>query len=237
MSSSDEYMRGFLSLPDGRTVEVVQGIALPTALTEGIVDGLIVEGRWGFNDFGGYGRLLAKILGRPDDELRKLGDANEDEDDVSIVVIESTAPGSTLKAVALIPTQHSRCYRQFGNPLDGRPNGDFYYNVTFEAMDILADQGCTEIGIAGMTGSGCHQHTIDVSFWAAKAVVHCAAKNPNVRRVWSVGHGPDLLTVIQHFSRNPVQIGWHLDIRSEKQCVDGNWHVKFDRPKSRRASP
>lgn len=232
-----EEGRGSLILPNGQTVEVAQGISLESAVTEGVIDGLIIEGLWGFNDFGGYGRLLARILGRSEDEIRNIGDENEEEDHVSIVVIETATHGSVLRAVALIPTQHSRCYRQFGNPSEGRPNGNFFYNVTFEAMDMLAGRGCAEIGIAGMAGSGCHQHTKDLSFWAAKAVVHCAAKNPGVRRAWSVGDGPDLLTVIQHFGRNPVQIGWHLDIESETRCVDGMWHVKLDLPTFGKANP
>ena len=219
-----------INFTGGHSLTVEQGQPLAESLISGKIDGLIIEALWGFNDLGGYGRIICKLLGIEEARIREECVINLDRIDPTLILIKSTADQSTLKAVVLVPTQNGRSYQRWVEPMGHRrPYRDFYYNVSYESIKLLADLGCSNIGIAGITGSLAHYRHIDVGNSIADGIVHYALKNPHIRCVASIGDGPSIVSAIKYYKAQPEMIEMHREIRLHKNhgneitTIELNW--------------
>jgi hypothetical protein len=199
----------------GRIVPIGEKQGLVETLEYDNVDGLVVEGLWGFNDLGGFGGVIAQKLGVSAKQLRSIGEEIEPRNGLTIVGVKSRVAGAKFKGIALVPTQNSVGYRERAVPLYGRPYRDFYYNVAYEAMALLIDIGCKDIAIAGITGSEVLVGDPDIGNCVAEAIVHIAQDFQELRTVCSVGNGPRLSPGIDYFNRHPEQLGSHREIAKQ----------------------
>ena len=210
-----------LAFADGRYVIAEQGRLLAQSLESGNIDGLVVEALWGFNDLGGYGRIIAELLGLSEERILDACFENQKQENPTLLCIESVVDGSPLKGAVLVPVQSDHCYRRWAEPFYGRPYRDFYYNVSYEALKFLADLGCTNLGIAGITGSMSYYGDSDVANCVAEAIVHCAINNQQLARVVSVGDGPSIVEALKYFNDHPERMGAHRDIQRKFNPKDG----------------
>jgi hypothetical protein len=216
-----------LSLPSGHQIAYEEGRLLKEVLLNGSIDGLIIEGVWGFNDLGGYGHVILDLLGTSEANIRDICSENQKLTTPTVVLVPSAVSGSTLKGITLVPTQNHKCYERWAQPHFGRPHRDFYYNVSYVALTSLIEKGCTSIGIAGLTGSLAHYGDDDVGSCVAQAVAHAAIKFPQLRRVLSAGYGPVIVKTARYMSEHPESISEHRSIRQESFVVDNMLHTKL----------
>ncbi len=201
-----------LRLPNDRGIEVGQA-NLHSALGDGRVDGLIIEGEWGcdLRDYGGRNGVLE--LDRR--WLEHLFSANQKKEEITVIGLPYGENGSNLKAIAFVPTYHYRCYRKLAVPDFGKPYRDFHYSTVYEALNLLAGFGCSNIAIAGLTGSLMRYHDMDYRNSVTEAVAHFALENQSLHRILTVGYGPVLTTGIQFLNEHPEQFGRHRRIQSK----------------------
>ena len=104
-----------------------------------MIDTYIVSTETGFAPLGSNGQFLSSDLGIPESEIRRLADWNRFENPrVTLVMLPSQRKDSCLLGLILAPSQSSKCYKQFEARSFGRPNRDFYYNVTYEAISYAS---------------------------------------------------------------------------------------------------
>ena len=199
-----------LNFPSGHKIEVCHNIR---GVHEGKADGLIIEGLWGFNDLGS---IFGRHLGLDRKRIEPLFIANQQSDDITVSSFLYAGTDSTLKAIAFVPTENSRCYQKLATSFYGRPYRDFYYNTVYEALGLLTGFGCADVAIAGLTGSERHSADIELGNCVAEAIAHFAIENKSLRSVLSVGYGgPNLSNGIKYFNEHPENIGRHRNIQSE----------------------
>lgn len=247
MQLAREQCNYALLLPNGHRVDFVQGLDVTSTLLEGKADGLIIEGLWGFNDLGGYGRIITKLVGIDEREIISLCGQNSDEESITIIALASRKSGSTLRGVVLVPTCGDRCYPKFGGEIhwipgrgavqckprrrviDWLPCKDFYYNTIYEAIGLLVGFGCSSIAIAGLTGSLAYHKNIGNC--AAEAIAHYCLESQSINKVLSVGYGPDMAYGVRYFNEHPKSIGRHREIHRRIR-VDGRiTKLTIDLPK------
>jgi hypothetical protein len=191
-------------------------------------EGLIIGSLWGFNDLGGwYARTLPDLLGIQPKSLRnwienplnlpnrliQVGLTNDQKEQIFITLIPSRRPDSTLKAAAFVPTSACEAYKKLVLSY-GKPYRDFYYAVIFEALNQLADAGCSTISIAGITSID-DPYLLEINNCVAEAVAHYALKSQGISRVVTIGEGPDITYGINFFNNNPEKLGNHREIQSK----------------------
>ncbi len=216
-----------LALPDGRQLIIQEGLQLEHVLEAGCVDGLLIEGFWGFNDLGGYGRLIAKLLGTTEETIQRICSATQSSSIPTVAFIPSTLKHLALKGIALVPTQNHPCYERWATPIFGRPYRDFYYNVAYEGMYLLAKHGCTSIGIAGLTASLAHYGHPDVGNCVAQAAAHIAIEFAELDRVTSTGYGPVIVKPSIYMNAHPDGIGEHRLINTRSFSTNGVVHTQI----------
>ena len=217
-----------LHLPNDRHVRYGRGDI--ASLGGADSDGLIIEGAWGFNDLGGfYGGVISPLLGVDTGLVRRLCDDNNDQNEhVTLIALPSTVRESSLKAVVFVPTELGRPYQRLATPIFGKPHRDFYYNVVYEALGLLAEFGCTGIAIAGLRGFP--QGHKDIDHCVAEAVAHFALEHLTLRRVVTVSSGPDLSNGIRFFNEHPESIGRHREVTRLAWTEDQVTRLRIDMP-------
>ena len=236
MRSSNTQTDFTLLLPNGNRVDFHQGLGLTSTLLEGKADGLIIEGVWGFNDLGGFGRAITDLLGSDEHEIRSLCNQLNKAESLTVIALASRKPDSSLKGVVLVPTPFDRCYPNSGGEIhwepgygalqyipgrkvtDWLPAKDFYYNTVYEALGLLANLGSSRIAIAGLTGSLIYHKNIGNC--AAEAIAHYSLKSPAIRKIYSVGYGPDMQYGVRFFDEHPEQIGCHREMHPRISVKD-----------------
>ena len=203
-----------LDLSGGRQLTIDQGTDLVALLDHGGADGLMIESWWGFNDLGGFGSTIAKLLGIPVHRLRELSEKFKDSEEITLLALTTVREESALKTVVLTPTPHHRCYERLATPFHGKPYRDFYYAVTYEALRILVESACASIAIAGITGANSKLSEPDVGNCVAEAIAHCALAHPSLERIFITKNGPDVSYGIAHFKDHPNSLGKHRQIGS-----------------------
>ena len=116
---------------------------IKTLAHHGKVDTYIVATEDGFSPLGSSRRFLSLDLGIPDDEIRQLATWNRFQNPrVTLVVLPSRRGSGCLRGTILAPSETSECYKRFATPRYGHPYRDFYYNVTYESIAYVAQNGC-----------------------------------------------------------------------------------------------
>lgn len=194
------------------------------------IDGLIIEGLWGFNDLGSYYRECIKnSLGIAEDEIRKLCYENlYANGKATLMLLHSRNPNSKLRAVVLVPTQHCLAYEELATAFYGNPYRDFYYNIIYEALRLLGDIECKEIAIAGLSGF-CGYNSTDpiIGKCVVEAVAHYALENPSLTKIVRMGDAPDFSEGISFINNHPERIGHHKDIRCDSKTQTGATFCKI----------
>ena len=209
-------MNSILHLPNGGKVNIGHyKYSLANPLRSLRSDGLIIEGLWGFNDLGGYfGREIIELLGVGEDVIRKTcSEKIEKCQQITVVALRSLNAVGTLKSVAFLPTEAFRCCENIRDKKYGLPNKDFYYSVTYEALELLAGHGCSSVAIANLTGYNYYHKNIGNC--VAEAIAHFALDNRTLQSIFSIGGGPDLTYGVTYFNENPELIGRHRSVVRE----------------------
>lgn len=211
-----------LKLPNGHKVLFEDAGGGMARLETFCIDGLIIEGLWGFNDLGGYYRSCIKdSVGIEEKEIRKLCYENLYKNDkITLILLHSRNPNSTLKAVVLVPTQHCISYKELATAFYGKPYRDFYYNTIYEALRLLGDVECKEIAFAGLSGF-CGYNATDpiIGKCAVEAVAHYALRNSSISKIVRMGDAPDFREGIDYFNNHPDKIGHHREIRRDLKVL------------------
>lgn len=213
-----------LTLPNGREVRFENAGGGMVCLETICIEGLIIEGLWGFNDLGdNYCNCIQNSLGIEEDEIRKLCSENTYKNDkISLMLLHSRNPISRLKAVVLVPTQHCLAYKEMAAAVHGKPYRDFYYNVIYEALRLLGEAECEEIAFAGLSGF-CGYNATDpiIGKCAVEAVAHYTLRNPSISKVVRMGDAPDFSEGIGYFNKHPDKVGYHRDIQRTLEVLAG----------------
>jgi TPR repeat protein len=177
------------------------------------VDGLIIEGLWGFNDLGGYlGSEISALLGVSESTICKMCyEQIQKSQQITVVALRSSNSASKLKSVAFVPTEAFDCCEIFRDTKYGLPCKDFYYNITYEALDLLMVHGCSSVAIANLTGYTYYHKNIGNC--VAEAIAHFAIKNPKLQSVFSICRGPDLTYGVTFFNNHQDLVGQHRPIQ------------------------
>jgi hypothetical protein len=211
-----------LQLPNGRKVQFENGYI--ACLETDYVDGLIIEGVWGFTDLSGYYRsCIQDSLGIKEDEIRKLCRENiNNNDKITLILLHSRNPDSRLKAVVLVPTQHCSAYEKLATAFYGKPYRDFYYNTIYEALKLLGETECKEIAFAAFTGcEGYYTTDPIIGKCAVEAVAHYALTNPSISKIVRTGGAPDFWEGVNYFNHHSDKVGHHGEIRRELEVRSG----------------
>ena len=201
-----------------------------SAETFSSMDGLVIETNWGFNDLGIYGKYIAQAMDIDEYIFRFYGEPLLKESLPTIDIVPSLSHSPTLKAVALISTPNCEAYKPFMGG-SGRPNKDFFYNITYEALCELAQIGCTHIGIAGLTGSLLYVDDSQYKNVVAEAVCHIAHDFPHLRRIQILSNGPDISHGIGYFNEFKEECRLHRKISIEKKDWYGLKRITLDIPR------
>lgn len=202
--------KSVLHLPSGGSIDIGHyGHNIPNALSTLGIDGLIIEGLWGFNDLGAhFGSEIVDLLGVSEVMIRNICyEIIQKNQQITVIALHSTNHTSPLKSVAFVPTEAFSCCERFRDTKYGLPCKDFYYNITYEALELLIKNGCSRVAIANITGYTYYHKNIGNC--VAEAITHFAINNPTLQSVFSIGRGPDLTYGINFFNENPDLIGQH----------------------------
>lgn len=162
-----------------RTTVAYDPSTLEPHAREGTVDAYIVATEDGFSPLGMNLRFLSEDLGVPVAEIKRLADWNRFENSrTSLVALASRRRGSLLRGVILAPSETAACYERFATPRFGRPFRDFYYNVTYEAIDYVSSQWTARhLAISHLSVSGRFHE--DIATCNAEALAHYCDKYAN----------------------------------------------------------
>lgn len=145
----------------------------------GEADVAIVSTEEGFSPLGASRDFFEQDLGISyEREIKPLANWNRfDNDRVTLVALASRRPESLLRGIILAPGNNTRCYEPFARSFDPRPNRDFYYNVSYEAIaHLCGDWGARKIAISHL--SGCGQFHEDIATCHAEALAHYCDGHP-----------------------------------------------------------
>jgi len=194
------------------------------------MDALVIETNWGFNDLGIYGKYIAQAMDIDEYTFRFYGEPLIKESLPTIDVVPSLSPNPTLKAVALVSTPNCEAYEPFKGS-SGRPSKDFFYNITYEALSALVLMGCTNIGIAGLTGSLLYVDDSQYKNAVAEAICHIAHDFPRLKRIQILSNGPDISHGINYFNEFTQESGLHKKISIEKNDCYGLKRITLNIPR------
>jgi hypothetical protein len=98
--------------------------------------------------------FLLDALGVPWQDIRTLANWNRFENEnVSLVIVPSRNPNSSLRGLILAAAERCRSYERFAEPEIGLICREFFYNVTYEAISIAYRRwGATRLAISHLTG-------------------------------------------------------------------------------------
>jgi hypothetical protein len=150
--------------------------SLRELVDERCVDVAVMSSEHGLSPLGAASDFLTEALDVPHDEIKKLADWNQfDNESVTLVALKSRRSDSALKGLILAPGETSRCYLRFANEYS-RPHRDFYYNVAYESVMFANSRwGARKVGMTHLSASGrFHQ---DIATCTAEAMVHLADKS------------------------------------------------------------
>ena len=103
------------------------------------VDAYIVSTEDGFSPLGSNRAFLSADLDIPVEEITRLASWNRfDNQQVTLVALQSRRNGSCLRGVILAPSESSGCYKQFATPIHWRPYRDYFYNVAYESIAYIS---------------------------------------------------------------------------------------------------
>jgi len=219
-----------LELPNRGPLEVTfDGASKEIELLSGI-DALVIETNWGFNDLGIHGKYIAQAMDIDEDVFRFYAESLMKEQFPTIDIVPTQSLNPTLKAIALVPTPNCASYKPFTGST-GRPSKDFFYNTTYEALSGLVAMGCTNIGIAGLTGSLLYVEDSQYKNSIAEAVCHVAHDFPALEKIQIVSHGPDISFGINYFNDHKEEAGLHKIIAVEMKNWFGLKRITLDIPR------
>lgn len=146
----------------------------------GDADVAIVSTEEGFSPLGISRDFFEHDLGISyEREIKPLANWNHsDNERVTLVALASHKTGSLLRGIILAPCNNTRSYEPFVRSYDPRPNRDFYYNVSYEAIAyVCGEWGARKIAISHLSGSG--QFHEDIATCHAEALAHYCDEHPN----------------------------------------------------------
>jgi len=155
-----------------RTSIHFDGGRLQTMVQEASADAYIVSCEDGLSPLGMNKAFASGALGIDDGTIGDLAYWNRYANDcVTLVSIPSRSEGSPLRGLIICPSEMSKCYRRFAEPFFGRPHRDFYYSVTYAAIEHAAEAlGARRLAISHLTASGNFHE--DVATCNAEALAH-----------------------------------------------------------------
>ncbi|MDP1527021.1 MAG: hypothetical protein Q8M20_14510 [Rhodocyclaceae bacterium] len=189
----------------------------------GEADVAIVSTEDGFSPLGISKEFFAADLGVPVKEISRLADWNRNENDrVTLAAISSQREGSQLRGIILAPGSNTRSYQPFVRSYDPRPNRNFYYNVSYEAIVFACRKwGARKLAISHLSSSG--QYHEDIATCHMEALGHFCDGDPEHAPESFMFCGccinPDHLRGIQRLNAEGSRKA-HRSITVE-QCVDG----------------
>lgn len=163
-----------------RTTVGLEDDGLESLARSGRIDAYIVATEDGFSPLGSCRSFLSTDLGIPEQEIKRLADWNRFKNPrVSLIALQSRRCGSHLLGVILAASETSASYERFAIPRYGRPYRDFYYNVTYEAINYASKTwGAQHLALSHLSGSGSFHE--DIATCNAEALAHYCDANPLV---------------------------------------------------------
>lgn len=150
----------------------------------GEADVAIVSTEEGFSPLGASRDFFEHDLGISyENEIKPLANWSRfDNQRVTLVALASRRPGSLLRGIILVPGSNTRSYQPFARSYDPRPNRDFYYNASYEAIAFACREwGARKLAISHL--SSCGQYHGDIATCHAEALAHFCDGEPD--------HAPD----------------------------------------------
>lgn len=144
-----------------------------TLARRGEADAVIVSTEDGFSPLGASRRFFQDDLGISyDEEIRPLADWNRFENErVTLIALASRRPGSLLRGIILAPGQNCRSYSQFSSAYGHKPHRNYYYNVTYEAIQYACRRWGAEC-LAMTHLCSCNRFHVDMATCHAEALAH-----------------------------------------------------------------
>ena len=202
-----------LSIEGRNMLDIRQIQDLGEAIDKSLIDCLIIEDLWGFNDFGYFGKNIAKELDFKENHLRDVLKRNSKID--RLKYIENQNKNSKLKYFVFLPTGGSKIYKSCVERHGNWPNRDFFYSVTYQAFEFLAINGCKQISIANICGY-CFKKPDVIDKCAGEAMIHACSKYSNIQSITTIGiDGPKINWAKDYYENNPAEIQSHREIISE----------------------
>jgi hypothetical protein len=198
----------------------------------GDCDACIVSTEEGFSPLGASRDFFERDLGISyEHEIKLLANWNRsDNERVTLVTLVSRRAGSLLRGIILAPGSNTRSYEPFARSYDPRPNRDFYYNVSYEAIAFACAQwGARKLAISHLSSSG-HYHE-DIATCHAEALAHYCDEHPEAAPESFVFCGccirPEHLQGIGRLNAEG-KTGKHRPIRVETEARDGATLLHLD---------
>ena len=145
----------------------------------GEADVAIVSTEDGFSPLGGSRCFFENDLGISyDDEIKPLANWNRfDNEQITLIALPSRRPESLLRGIILAPGENTRSYTPFVRSYDPRPNRDFYYNISYEAIAFACQEWHSrKLAISHLSGSGRYHE--DIATCHAEAIAHFCDTEP-----------------------------------------------------------
>lgn len=145
----------------------------------GEADVAIVSTEEGFSPLGMARDFFENDLGISyEDEIKPLANWNRfDNDRITLIALPSRRSESLLRGIILAPGGNTRSYSPFVRSYDPRPNRDFYYNISYEAIAYACHQwGARKLAISHLSSSGGYHQ--DIGTCHAEALAHFCDMEP-----------------------------------------------------------
>lgn len=145
----------------------------------GDADVAIVSTEEGFSPLGRSSDFFENDLGISyEDEIKPLANWNRfDNERITLIALPSRRPESLLRGIILAPGSNTHSYSPFVRSYDPRPNRDFYYNVSYEAIAYACRQwDARKVTISHLSSSGCYHE--DIATCHAEALAHFCDVEP-----------------------------------------------------------
>lgn len=139
----------------------------------GEADVAIVSTEEGFSPLGASRDFFENDLGISfKDEIKPLADWNRfDNERITLIALPSRRSESLLRGIILAPGENTRSYSPFVRSYDPRPNRDFYYNISYEAIAFACQEWHSrKLAISHLSGSGRYHE--DIATCHAEAIAH-----------------------------------------------------------------
>lgn len=172
------------ALIEGRTTVLRLDGDLPEVTGDGCIDVVIMSNEDGFSPLGAARQDLSRELGVPENVIRAL--ANEygrKRGQVCLACIANLRDDGKLKGLIMAPGSRSHAYSRYADGEYGTPYRDFYYSVTYSALDFAVRAWDAHgIGCTHLSGSlGFHS---DIVHCQVEALAHLCRGGgaPNLKR-------------------------------------------------------